>query len=118
MISPPAAFEKPTIGNEQIKSKNFIILSEDKKQYNVLFENYGNSLILSAEIIEPNTIEKIRFQNKFSLLDIQKVKLFQVFDSIDECLSEIFNFIELNKGIIKVKNSLLSLIIPLNSFEL
>ena len=115
MISPPAAFEKPTIGNEQIKSKNFIILSEDKKQYNVLFENYGNSLILSAEIIESNTIEKIRFQNKFSLLDIQKVKLFQVFDSIDECLSEIFNFIELNKGIIKVKNSLLSLIIPLNS---
>lgn len=115
MISPPAAFEKPTIGNEQIKSKNFIILSEDKKQYNVLFENYGNSLILSAEIIESNTIEKIRFQNKFSLLDIQKVKLFQVFDSIDECLSEIFNFIELNKGIIKVKNSLLYLIIPLNS---
>ena len=115
MISPPAAFEKPTIGNEQIKSKNFIILSEDKKQYNVLFENYGNSLILSAEIIEPNTIEKIRFENKFSLLDIQKVKLFQVFDTIDECLSEIFNFIELNKGIIKVKNSLLSLIIPLNS---
>ena len=115
MISPPAAFEKPTIGNEQIKSKNFIILSEDKKQYNVLFENYGNSLILSAEIIEPNTIEKIRFENKFSLLDIQKVKLFQVFDSIDECLSEIFNFIELNKGIIKVKNSILSLIIPLNS---
>jgi hypothetical protein len=46
-----------------------------------------------------------------STLDIQKVKFFLSYESIEECLLEI----EFNKGIIKENDDYLDLVIPLNS---
>ena len=43
------------------------------------------------------------------------MKLFLAFDTIEECISEIFNFLDINKGKIIENDTQLKLIIPLNS---
>ena len=108
----PCFFEEET---EKIinKSKNFIILSDKNKKYNILFEN--NGAILSITTTHDNNLEKVIYKNTFTLYDIQKVKLFQTYDSIDECLLEIFNILDENKAFIKEIKDKLELIIPLNS---
>ena len=95
------------------KSKNFIILSDKNKKYNILFEN--NGAILSITTTHENNLEKVIYKNTFTLYDIQKVKLFQTYDNIDECLLEIFNILDENKAFIKEIKDKLELIIPLNS---
>ena len=108
---PPCAFTKITQEPEIIKSETYKIQSDNKKEYNILCENRGTLLNISTEIKDEKTFKKKSFKNKFSLIDIQKVKLFQSYDSIEECLSEI----DFSKGIIKEENTRLNLVIPLNS---
>ena len=108
---PPCAFTKKTPESEIIKSETYKIQSDNKKEYNILCENRGTLLNISTEINDEKTFKKKSFKNKFSLIDLQKVKLFQSYDSIEECLYEI----DFNKGIIKEENTRLNLVIPLNS---
>ena len=108
---PPCAFTKMTPESEIIKSETYKIQSDNKKEYNILCENRGTLLNISTEIKDEKTFKKKSFKNKFSLIDLQKVKLFQSYDSIEECLYEI----DFNKGIIKEENTRLNLVIPLNS---
>ena len=108
---PPCAFTKKTPESEIIKSETYKIQSDNKKEYNILCENRGTLLNISTEIKDEKTFKKKSFKNKFSLIDLQKVKLFQSYDSIEECLYEI----DFNKGIIKEENTRLNLVIPLNS---
>lgn len=114
MDIPPLAFEKPTPKNEKKISKSFLISSDKNNKYNVLLENSENKLNIYAEI-ETNSGEKNTFQNQYSLIEIQKVKLFLAYDTIEECISEIFNFLDINKGKIIENDTQLKLIIPLNS---
>ena len=97
MDIPPLAFEKPTPKNEKKISKSFLISSDKNNKYNVLLENSENKLNIYAEI-ETNSGEKNTFQNQYSLIEIRKVKLFLAYDTIEECISEIFNFLDINKG--------------------
>ena len=113
MNTPPLAFEKPTQENEKLLfSKSFLISSDKNKEYNVLFECFGNKLSISAET---KSEEKNIFRNYFSFVEIQKVKFFLAYDTLEECVLEIFNFLEINKGFIKEKDSKIYLVIPLNS---
>ena len=114
MDIPPLAFEKPTPKNEKKISKSFLISSDKNNKYNVLLENSENKLNIYAEI-ETNSGEKNTFQNQYSLIEIRKVKLFLAYDTIEECISEIFNFLDINKGKIIENDTQLKLIIPLNS---
>ena len=113
MTTPPLAFEKPTKEKEKLLfSKSFLISSDKNKEYNVLFECFGNKLSISAET---KSEEKNIFRNYFSFVEIQKVKFFLAYDTLEECVLEIFNFLEINKGFIKEKDSKIYLVITLNS---
>ena len=113
MTTPPLAFEKPTKEKEKLLfSKSFLISSDKNKEYNVLFECFGNKLSISAET---KSEEKNTFRNYFSFVEIQKVKFFLAYDTLEECVLELFNFLEINKGFIKENDSKISLVIPLNS---
>ena len=113
MTTPPAAFEKPTQEKEKLLfSKSFLISSDKNKEYNVLFECFGNKLSISAET---KSEEKNTFRNNFSFVEIQKVKFFLAYDTLEECVLELFNFLEINKGFIKENDSKIYLVIPLNS---
>ena len=94
-----------------IKSDTYKIQSAQKKEYIILVENKGTLLNISTESRDEKTLKKKSFKNKFSLIDIKKVKLFLSYDSIEECLSEI----DFLKGSIKEENNQLNLKIPLNS---
>ena len=104
-------FIKTTPDKVEKETKTFIIQSDKNKKYTVLMENTGAILNFSTELIDPKSLKKTIYKNKFTLIDIQKVKLFLSYDSIKECLSEI----ETKKGIIKEGNNKLDLIFPLNS---
>ena len=94
-----------------LESKFFDVKSEKNTEYKILLQNTGSILNISTEIKTKNSLHKTIYQNKFTLIDIQKFRFFKGYDTIDECLSEI----EINKGIIKEKENSLDLVIPLNS---
>ena len=89
-----------------------MISSDKNKEYNVLFECFGNKLSISAET---KSEERNLFRNYFSFVEIQKVKFFLAYDTLEECVLELFNFLEINKGFIKENDSKICLVIPLNS---
>ena len=95
------------------QTKTYKIISDKKNEYYVLFENTGNLLYISTESKKNNSLEKIKYKNQFTLNDIQNVKFFKGYDTIEECLAEI----DINKGIIKEEQSKikLDLVIPINS---
>ena len=97
------------------KSKNFILIS-DNNEYNILFENNSKVVYISCECNNKKSEQKLKYKNQFSLYEIQKVKWFLAYDTLDECLTEIFQILNEKKGIIKEENdNQLNLIIPLNS---
>ena len=97
------------------KSKNFILIS-DNNEYNILFENNSKVVYISCECNNKKSEQNLKYKNQFSLYEIQKVKWFLAYDTLDECLSEIFQILNEKKGIIKEENdNQLNLIIPLNS---
>ena len=96
------------------KSKTFILIS-DNNEYNILFENNSKVVYISCECNNKKSEQKLKYKNQFSLYEIQKVKLL-AYDTLDECLSEIFQILNEKKGIIKEENdNQINLIIPLNS---
>ena len=106
---PPLAFETPK--PQKKTSKSFKIFSESKKEYLVLFEISGNLLNISTELKNEESFQNIKYKNSYTLFEIQKVKYFNPYDSIEECLSEI----DINKGIIKEENDKLNIVVPINS---
>ena len=106
---PPIAFETPK--PEKKITKLFKILSETKKEYSVLFEIAENILNISTEIKDEKSFQNKTYKNKYTLLDIQKVKYFNAYDTIEECLSEI----DINTGIIKEEKDQLNIVVPINS---
>ena len=106
---PPIAFETPK--PKKKTTKLFKILSETKKEYSVLFEIAENILNISTEIKDEKSFQNKTYKNKYTLLDIQKVKYFNAYDTIEECLSEI----DINTGIIKEEKDQLNIVVPINS---
>ena len=66
------------------KEKLFEINSNKNIKINFHFINKGNSLIILAN--KKKGYLKLEYENEFDLFYIRKIKLFQVYDSIDECL--------------------------------
>ena len=108
---PPCAIITPEAETKPIESKTFNIKSDKNREFIILLENNGVILNLSTDSKDKNSFQKKIYKNKFTLIDIQKVKLFNAYDSIDECLSEI----EITKGFIREKYDSLDLVVPLNS---
>ena len=61
------------------------------------------------------SVIKNLYRNYFSFVEVQKVKFFLAYDTLEECVLELFNFLEINKGFIKENDSKIYLVVPLNS---
>ena len=115
---PPIESETKEVEKKNIqKSKEFLINTESKEECNITFENCGSYVKIIAELNESNVFKKIKYQQKFDLKQIQKVKYFLQYDELDECLEQIYAFIEDKKYEIKESNNILKLKIFLNSIK-
>ena len=114
---------EPEINEEKSKkivnqSTKFTVLSDKNNEYTIIFENKLKILSISSKNNDDNNFnQKFIYKNNFSLNDIQKVKWFLAYNSIDDCLLEIFNILNEKKIILKEEKDKLILIIPLNSIK-
>ena len=93
------------------KEKKFEIKSNKDKLFNICFLNQGNSLLINA--FYNNEFSKFLYEKNFTLSDIQKVKLFTLYSTIDECLDEIFEGIDSGKCNLIEETNFIILNIPL-----
>ena len=93
------------------KEKLFEVISNANKHYFIKLLNKGNSLLISCYY--QKEISKIEYESEFDINYLKKVKLFAIYDSIDECLDEIFLGIDINKNKINENTNNIILTIPL-----
>ena len=109
MASAPT-YCKPLIKNKELKF-------EVKSNLNHIFYfhllNQGESLLISSYYNSKNT--KIEFESKFELSYIKNVKLFIIYDTLDDCLDEIIAGIDTGKSYLVEENNYINLYIPLNN---
>ena len=105
-------FKKDKVENKLIKKiKEFQILSNNKIKYNIFFEIITSNLLITAY---PEN-SKIKYEQYFSLEDIQKVKLFVAYDNLEECLDEIIEGLNMNQNSIVEETNSIKLIISLKN---
>ena len=110
-----------SLNDEKGKSQNIInkkktikIEAEKNKQFEVEFINNINTLVIEARLLN-NILTEI-FSNKFTLEDIKTVKYFSnYFESIDDCLSEMFDKLDKNETKIILEKNELTVVVPLYS---
>jgi hypothetical protein len=96
------------------KSKKIELKSGDSKKYEFEFINQTTTLRIEAKSFN-EMLPEIYF-NEFTLEDIKKVKFFNdEYESIDECLSEIFDRLDRNETKLEVGKDELNIIVPLYS---
>ena len=105
----PETIEQKKIENTQ---KN-ISLTHDNKIFSIEFKNEIDFLSVTASYQE--SLFPVKFTGKFSLNDIKKVGLFRVYDSIDECLFEIFEGLNSNPSITEKDNLNIIIKVPLHT---
>ena len=108
--APPTIF--PGLNNKEI---NFEIKSNKGKMFYINFLNQEEYLIISAYYISNN--KKIEYESKFDISYIKKVKLFILYDTIDECLEEINLGINTGKSYLVEENNYINIFIPLNNVK-
>ena len=87
--------------NKQI---NFEIKSNKGKIFYINFINKGEQLFISAFYNSNN--KKVEYESKFEISYIKNVKLFILYDTLDECLEEIFSGINTGKSYLTEENPL------------
>ena len=93
------------------KKKQFEVISNSNKNYFIKLLNKGNSILISCYY--QKEISKVEYESEFDINYLKKVRLFAIYDSIDECLDEIFTAIDTNKTIINENLNNILLTIPL-----
>ena len=97
------------------KEKLFEVISNTNKHYFIKILNKVNSILISCYY--QKEISKTEYESEFDINYLKKVKLFSIYDSIDECLDEIFAGIDTNKAIINENSNNIILTIPLNNIK-
>ena len=97
------------------KEKLFEVISNTNKHYFIKILNKVNSILVSCYY--QKEISKTEYESEFDINYLKKVKLFSIYDSIDECLDEIFAGIDTNKAIINENSNNIILTIPLNNIK-
>lgn len=91
--------------------KEFEVISNENIKYKIVFEKLSSNLLITASREKTD----IKYKKIFSLQYIQKVKLFTLYETIEECLDEIIEGLNMdNNSILEDKNTI-SLIIPLKN---
>ena len=97
------------------KEKLFEVISNTNKHYFIKILNKVNSILISCYY--QKEISKTEYESEFDINYLKKVKLFSIYDSIDECLDQIFAGIDTNKTIINENSNNIILTIPLNNIK-
>ena len=96
------------------KERTFEIISGMNK-YKFKLLNKGNSLLITSNLQKGLT--KFEYEGEFNLDYIKQVKLFTLYDSIDECLDEIFASIDTGNNKMAENTNNITLIVPLTNKE-
>ena len=102
--------------NQNIPNKMKIIdlISEDKKIFEVKFKSEVSALLIEAKL--KNAILPEIFSDKFTFQYIKKIKFFnEDYDSLDDCVSEIFDKLDRNETKLEIKEGQLIVKVPLYS---
>ena len=97
--------EKPKEKKIENTLKTVTILV-DKKTFKVDFKNEIEFLSVIAKL--QGGLFPVHYTGKFSLKDIKQVKLFQEYESIDECLFEIFEGLNMTPTAVEKDNENIS----------
>ena len=98
------------------KSKSIKVNYGQDELYTVDFINEVSKLSIVAKT--SSDILSLIYTNKFSLEDIQKTKYFNNYESIDDCLEEIFAKLDKNEAKIeKINDSTINIKIPLDNIR-
>ena len=101
----------PTQINNEInnKIKSIKITSNKNREFNITFINKDNFLLIKAN---QNDIE---YERNITLDEIKEVKLFKVYDSVEECFQEMLISINSNECYIEDEIDNITIIIPLRN---
>lgn len=102
--------------NIRNKELNFEIISDQNNTFHIQFLNKDNKLTISSSC-KKSDINTIFYESNFELSYIKEVKLFTIYDTLDECLDEIFAGIKTGKCSLIEKDKSISLAIPLNNIK-
>ena len=108
--APPTMF--PGLNNKEI---NFEIKSNTGKMFYINLLNQEEYLIITAYYISNK--KKIEYESKFDISYIKKVKLFILYDTINECLEEINLGINTGKSYLVEEKNYINIFIPLNNIK-
>ena len=108
--APPTMF--PGLKNKEI---NFEIKSNKGKMFFINLLNKEEYLIITAYYISNKN--KIEYKSKFDISYIKKVKLFILYDTLDECLEEINLGINTGKSYLVEEKNYINIFIPLNNIK-
>ena len=95
------------------KEKKFEIKSNLNKIFYFTLLNKGETLLISSYYNFNNS--KKEYEAKFDLSYIKSVKLFIIYDTLDDCLDEIFSGIDTGKSYLVEEDKFINLYIPLNN---
>jgi len=107
-----------TPNNLNLKNKEikFEVISDKNNKFNFHFSNNNNNFLTISSFYD-NNLHKIEYESKFDFSYIKNVKLFTIYDTLDECLDEIFSGINTGKCLLTEKEHLIYLEIPLNNIK-
>lgn len=97
------------------KNIKFQVKSDKNNLFFIQFYNKRNSLLISAYY--KNDFSKIEYESEFEFSYIQKIKLFSIYDNLDECFPEIITGINTGKSSIIEKSDFFILSIHLNNIK-
>ena len=97
------------------KQMNFEIKSSKGKIFYITFINIGEQLHIFAYYNSNNL--KIEYESIFEISYIKNVKLFILYDTLDECLDEIFAGINTGKSYLTEDDTFIKIYIPLNNIK-
>ena len=108
--APPTMF--PGLNNKEI---NFEIKSNTGKMFYINLINQEEYLIITAYYISNKN--RVEYESKFDISYIKKVKLFILYDTINECLEEINLGINTGKSYLVEEKNYINIFIPLNNIK-
>ena len=108
--APPTIF--PGLNNKEI---NFEIKSNTGKMFYINLINQEEYLIITAYYISNKN--RVEYESKFDISYIKKVKLFILYDTINECLEEINSGINTGKSYLVEEKNYINIFIPLNNIK-
>ena len=91
--------------------KEYEIKSDNNHDYKIILKIKFSNIIINGYLLNSKT--KPKYSKNFTLKDIQEMRYFTIFDSLEECFEEIVDALDLNENTITEGKNKIILKIPL-----